>query len=57
MMDDFEDYMRDKRAERVNHRKEFWKEFLQTGVVVAGLAALIASATLAAPVIRAFFAA
>lgn len=54
-MDDFEDYMRAKRAERVNHRQEFWKEFLQTGVVVAGLAALIASVTLAAPVIRAFF--
>lgn len=55
-MDDFEDYMRAKRAERVNHRQEFWKEFLQTGVVVAGLSALIATFSLAAPVIRAFFA-
>ena len=54
MIDDFEDYMRAKRAERDDSRRLFWKEFGMTGLVVAGGALLIATATLASPTIHAF---
>jgi len=54
VMDDFEDYMRAKRSERDESRRLFWKEFGMTGVVVAGGALLLATATLASPAIHAF---
>ena len=54
MIDDFEDYLRAKRAERSNERADFWKDFAMTGALCTGLGLLIVAATAAAPAIRSF---
>lgn len=56
MLDDFEQYMRDKRSERDTYATEFWKDFFLTLVACALWAVGIALFFVTAPSIRSLIA-